>query len=83
MYRLNSLNADIQLIVDGASANNPLQTTLNNLEQFELSLSKWGTFCILTLQVAYLLVTVFPVIFAPYFYREYKTESRFHTKMTS
>lgn len=28
-------------------------------------------------------VTVFPVIFAPYFYRECKTESRFHTKMTS
>ena len=31
MYRLNSLNADIQLIVDGASANNAYNTLINNV----------------------------------------------------
>ena len=39
MYRLNSLNADIQLIVDGAWESRMTKTTLNNLEQLLESLS--------------------------------------------
>ena len=39
MYRLNSQNADIQLIVDGAWENRITKITLNNSEQLLESLS--------------------------------------------
>ena len=38
MYRFNSLNADIQLIVDGALANNQMKKDYWNLKYISLQL---------------------------------------------